>query len=114
MSFDNGTWWILAGAITIMVTIIGILIGLIMRSMVFNPIKQLSDSINKLIEQINTLNTFIELQKKENDDHKEDMNDIYEELDKHHKKLESHDAAINVLKQDFRTLNKRRSYEQQD
>lgn len=109
MKFDAGSWWLLAGIITVMVTVIGALLTIIAKYLIWVPFQDLKISITHLTAQINELNTSLALQKQEHDNQKNNIIDIFDELEKHQGVLDKHQVALDrhekVLK-DSRTSHK--------
>lgn len=83
MIHDAESWWLVAGIITGMVSIISLLLSLLAKYLMLEPMKELKSSIIQLTNHIHELNTFIALQKQENSNHKATLNDIFDELEKH-------------------------------
>ncbi|GAB1371197.1 hypothetical protein MASR1M45_12590 [Candidatus Kapaibacterium sp.] len=48
MKFDAGSWWLLAGIITVMVTVIGALLTIIAKYLIWVPFQDLKISITHL------------------------------------------------------------------
>lgn len=85
MVFDNGSWYIIVTIISAMVIIIGVMITVISKFVVLNPMSELKRSIDILVATLNEMKTFIELQKSHNLSKDAEIVEIYAEIDKANK-----------------------------
>ena len=102
MQFDAGTWYIVATLISIMVIIIGVMITVISKFVVLNPMEALKKSIDILVATISDIKMFMELQKNHNEIYKTQFDEVYCEIDKMNEKL---DNSANEISEHKHKLN---------
>ncbi|MBX3044902.1 MAG: hypothetical protein KIT33_15610 [Candidatus Kapabacteria bacterium] len=83
MTFDNGTWWLVAGIGGVMVLSLGFLLTLTINTLIVKPGREFRDAVSSFNAAISDFKTFIEVQKVHNVEQDKDTLDIYTELDKH-------------------------------
>lgn len=94
MNFDSGSWYILAGVISVMILAMGYLLSLIINQLIIKPIDNFKNSVGKLIESINKFNAFMEVQQHHNIDTGKDIGELKVDIIKIEEKQEKFDERI--------------------
>lgn len=98
MTFDAGTWWLVAGIFALLLSITSVLISAISKYVIMTPLKELKLTIEKLTDQLHSFSIFIEVQKKTNYINEKSTNDILKDIEKQWQIIDLHEKEINLIK----------------
>lgn len=98
MTFDAGTWWLVAGIFALLLSITIVLISAISKYVIMTPLKELKITIEKLTDQLHSFSIFTEVQNKTNYINEKCTNDILKDIEKQWQIIDLHEKEINLIK----------------
>lgn len=119
MSFDKGTWWLVAGLIAVAIWGLGKLMNLVFVKIILEPIQDFKQSVEKLTNAINELREFIVKQDEKNksleqslkdvskkisdskNDTEKKINEVWDEIEEANEKLIKQDLVLTEVRKNL-------------